>query len=142
MIDRAVPGQQLGRAVARVVRVREPEIDQERVGVLRRLPLLEVVHDAVAVPGAAGLGRAATPGGVLPDPEELVRGLVAVAHLAGAHRVVTGAIEDGRDRILLEARRDSPFAMAPGAIGRCQTVRPLMIMCRDGVQTAPTNAPM
>ena len=31
---------------------------------------------------------------------------------------------------------------APGLIGRCQTVRPLMIMCREGVQTAPLKEPM
>ena len=90
VVDRAVLGQQLGGAVARVVGVREPEIDQERVGVLRRLPLPEVFHHPVAMPGAAGLGRAATLGGVMPDLEELVGGLVAVADLAGAHGVVAG----------------------------------------------------
>ena len=83
----------------------EAVVDQEGLGVLGRLAFCEVVHHAVAVPRAAGFGGAAALGGVVADGEELVGGVVAVAHLAGAHGGVAGAVEDGGERLLLEVRR-------------------------------------
>ena len=104
VIGGAVLGEQLGLAVAGVVRMREAEVDEEGIGGFGRGAFREVVHDAVAMPGTAGLVIATAFGGVVTDGEEPVGGLVAVAHFAGAHGGVTSAIEDSGQGVLLELR--------------------------------------
>ena len=105
VVGGAVFCEQFRRAVASVVRMREPEVDQERVGVLRPLPLREILHDPVAVPAAATFVGAFPPGGVVADREEFVGTLIGIALLAGPHRVVTGPIENRRERELNDVWR-------------------------------------
>lgn len=53
MIDRTVVGKQLGLAIARMVRMRETEVDEERLRVLGGLAVVQVVQDLLGVPRAA-----------------------------------------------------------------------------------------
>ena len=100
VVVRPVLRQQLRIRPARVMGVREAEVDQERVLVRGLLALLEVAQNLVCVPSAAVfIGRLAL-GGVAHDGELLVGGLVAVALLTGPHGVVARAVEDGRHRVL------------------------------------------
>jgi hypothetical protein len=105
VIGGAVVCEQVGFAVAGVVGMGEPVEDEKRVAVLGGLALAEVGEHLFAVPGAAGFVGAAALGGVAAHGEELVGGFVAVADLAGAHRVVPGGVEHGRHRRLLQIRR-------------------------------------
>ena len=58
VVDRAVLGQQLGFAVARIVRMREPEMDQERIGVLANSRVALGIPRRARRASAAGLRRA------------------------------------------------------------------------------------
>ena len=114
--------------------MREAEIDQERIASLACLALVEVVQHLLGVPGTAGFVGSAAFGGVADDGELLVGGFVAVALLAGPHRVVAGAVENRRHRVVGQVGRNERrlvtfgFCFASPALGMCQTVRPLMIM--------------
>jgi hypothetical protein len=93
----------------------EAKMDHQRRAVRgrRAVALRKVVEHLFAVPCAAGLSGAATFGGIIAHREGAVRGVVAIAHFAGAHGIIVGAIEDGRDGVLLEIR----WAMC-GRVGR------------------------
>jgi hypothetical protein len=104
LVAGAVLGREVGRPVARIVRVREAEVDQERIAVVRRLTHSEVVEDLIGVPGGAVLDRALAARLLGADGEAGVRGLVAVALLAGPHRVVTGALEHRRHGVVGQVR--------------------------------------
>ena len=103
MIRRTVRRQQLGRAIPRVVRMGEPEVDEEGIRVAHALPLLEVRHHLVAVPGTAAFRSALALRRVATDAKQRISRLVGVALLAGPHRVVAGALEHRRHREPLEA---------------------------------------
>lgn len=102
VIRGAVFGEKFGATVTGVVRVGEAIVDQEGFGGLGGLAGGEVVHDAVAMPSAAGLIISAAFGGIMPDGEESVGGFVTIALFAGAHGGVTGPIEDGGDGVLFQ----------------------------------------
>ena len=71
---------------------------------------LEIFQDLPAMPGASLRLGAAASFGFHVHCELFLRSVITVPRLAGAHRVVTGAIEDGGDRVLLELG----WAMAGG----------------------------
>jgi hypothetical protein len=109
VIDRAVFRQQFRRAIALVVRMGKAVVDQKGFRVLRRLALREVIHHPIAVPFAAGFSRAPALGRIVAHGEELVRGLIAVAHLTRPHRRIAGSVEDCGQRLLLQFRRAQPL---------------------------------
>ncbi len=94
------------------------------------------------MPRAAGFRRSTTFRGVVPDSEKLVRRLVAVSDLAGSHRRIAGAIKDGGDCLLLQITRATPFLHRERGGRQMPDSPSVMIICRDGVQTAPMLAPM
>ena len=109
VVHRAVVREQFRLAVARVVRMREAEVDVEGTRVLLRLALGEVGQHLLGVPRAAGLVGPAAFGGVVTNCEPLVRRLVAVALLTGPHRRVAGAVEHGGNRLIGQVRRTQAF---------------------------------
>ena len=104
VIDRAVLCEKFRRAVARVVRVREAEVDQEWFLVFAGLAIVQVVHHLIAVPDASRFISAAAFCCVMTDRELLVGTLVAVASLTGSHRAEARLIEDSSHRALLKIR--------------------------------------
>ena len=106
VVDGPVLGQQTGFAIAYVVGMREPVIDEEGILVFGGFALFEVIHDLFPVPMTAGLVGATPPGAIVADCEKLVGRFVAVAVLASAHGVVTGPVEDCRQSILSQIGRN------------------------------------
>ncbi len=113
VVGRAVFGEELGCTVARVVRMGEAEVDEERFSVLSRGAIVQVVEYILGMPGAAGFGGAAAFGGIVADCELFVGTFVAVAAFAGAHGVVTRAVEDGGHGILFHVGRHQALLCAP-----------------------------
>ncbi len=72
MVHCAVLLEQFGCAVADVVWMGEPEVDEERVIVVCPLPAIEVIDHSVAVPLASGFRCSAPLGSILADGEQFV----------------------------------------------------------------------
>ena len=108
VIDRPVLVQKAGLAVAHVVRMGEPEVDQEGIRVLPRLPPGQEVQDLPGMPGTSALVGASPLGGIMPHGEEGVGLFIAVAPLAGPHGVVARPVEDSRHRVHGQVRRNQP----------------------------------
>ena len=99
VIDRPVLAQKAGLAVAHVMRMGEPEVDQEGIGVLPRFPPGQEIQDLPGMPGTSALVGASPLGGIMTHREECVGLFIAVAPLAGAHGVVARPVEDSRHRV-------------------------------------------
>ncbi len=90
----AIFGEELGLAVALVVRVGEAEVDEEGFFGFLGLAVTEVVHDLLAVPVGAGFIGFAALGGVFDDLEFAVGDAVAVSLFAGAHGLVASVVKE------------------------------------------------
>ena len=123
VIDRAVLRIELRFAVARIVRVREAEVDEERVGVLGGLAVIQVVQHLVGMPGAAFFILGAVVGAIMAHGELLIGGLVAVPAFAGAHGVVASGIEDGGHGEFGQIRRHALCVARVGIAGVVGLVR-------------------
>jgi hypothetical protein len=113
MIDGTVLGEQLWLAITGVMRVGKSEIDQKRAGVARKLALVEVVENLLGMPCTSVGVVTTTFVGVFSDSELLVGAFIAVPDFAGAHRRITGTIEDGGHGVLLEIGRTVTFCARP-----------------------------
>ena len=88
VVHRPILLQQLRFAIPRIVRMREPEEDEERVRVRIGLPFTKVIQDLIGVPGAARFIGITAFGGIPPNGEHAVGRLVGVASFAGSHGVI------------------------------------------------------
>ncbi len=75
---------------------------------------------------------------VASNGEEFIGRFVAVPQFAGSHGGITGSMKDRWNGLLLQLWWAEFLLERTGAVGKCQTVRPHMIMWREGEQTAPT----
>ncbi len=116
VVDRPVLREKLRGSVACVVRMRKSEIDQERVLITSCHALVEIVHDLVTVPPAAGLVRAAALIGVASYLEQRVGRLVAVALLASTHSVVARSVEDRGQGVLEDVGRNLAWIIPVGIV--------------------------
>ena len=100
----AVLAQQVDRAVARIVRVGKPVVDQERSSVLALFTVVEVIEHLFGMPRTARLGGVAALAAVVTHCELLVGRCVAVAFLAGPHGSIACAIEYRSHGIICQIR--------------------------------------
>ena len=105
VIRRLVFCQKLRGAISDIVGMGKAEVDEKGVFVLVRGTFVEIFEDSFAMPGTSCLCRPAALGRIVHDGELFVGTPVAVAPLAGAHRVVASAVEDLSHDIVDDFRR-------------------------------------
>ena len=116
MVRGSVFRQQLGCAVAGVVRMRKAVVDHERLLGLLFFPVGEVAHDLIAMPLAAALRRATAFRRIVANRECFVGRLVGIPFLAGADGLVSGVVENGGEGAAFYPLRNQLVGLFP-AVG-------------------------
>ena len=106
MVDRTIFSEEFGLTVACVMGMGKSEVDQERILILARFALGQVVEDLRCVPATAFLVACASFDSIPDNGEFFIRCGVAVSPLACAHGVVASSIENSTHGVVAQVFRN------------------------------------